>query len=611
MAPRARRVRLVAPALDGAAGQAARRAPRRGTGAARLAAPSPATRVLGVPRRRCTAPSSGSLLLFVLRWSLPLATQEILEVRVIAVLMHVDLRRGASSSTRSTRSPARRDATGRSRGEPDSAALRLRSLRLVARVVVIFGLILVISSMLVGRGTIYQWVFSTCWLASIPMLLVLVRWWRSIVFRRTERLRKTGRVQRWVLANSEGWWTSFAAAAVGALFLFGSGAAAWGAQLDRPLRHHPPRARLSVPASARQARAKRAPSGPSRTRPSSRSARRSRRRAGSRPTRSVSACEARGPHPREEGRSRRHRRRARNGQERRSSPPPRTSDDAHLGRGPLVRSDSLRARFAESVGLAPGDELRRKRGRSSSPPDAPRLLLDDAHRFVQPVMGGLATFDTLLATASRHAPRRRGSSRSTGSSGSSSSARGSASPLRRSDPPRALARRADRAPPARPHRRGGAFAELREPARRHATDGGRGGRAGSARAARGRLLSSALGRRRRQPRGRAPHVASFAGHGRDGETVVRPSTALDTATSSASRIRASSCSAPCSSSRPARAEQIAKGTLLRRDRRRRRPPIRRLARVHRGARGWVPSHLDMVSRHHALSPTQSTFLIAR
>ena len=220
-----------------------------------LASPSPASRALDF-LVHVHRPLEWLALLFVLQWLLPASTQAILEVRVLSVLMMwvfgaaliVDVVNALAATGR---------ADGPRREEPDSAALRLRSLRLVSRVVVVFGLVLVISTMLVGRGTIYQWVFSTCWLASIPIVLILVRWWRTIVFVRTERVRKPARIQRWVLANSEGWWTSFAAAAVGGLYLFGSGAAARHAQPGRPLRHHAARARLSVPAPARQAGADR------------------------------------------------------------------------------------------------------------------------------------------------------------------------------------------------------------------------------------------------------------------------------------------------------------------------------------------------------------------
>ena len=66
---------------------------------------------------------------------------------------------GASSSTPSTPS-SRVDRSVDVQVE--DAALRLRSLRLISRVIKIFALILIPSARLVGQA-IYKWVFSTCW----------------------------------------------------------------------------------------------------------------------------------------------------------------------------------------------------------------------------------------------------------------------------------------------------------------------------------------------------------------------------------------------------------------------------------------------------------------
>ena len=106
--------------------------------------------------------------------------------------------------------------------ESEPGKLRLRSLRLVGRTFIVFALILVLSTRLVGEGTIYSWVFSTCWYAAIPVFLLLVKWWRSTVFERLERLRKKTPAQTWILANRSGW-KSFGAAMVGAVQLFATG----------------------------------------------------------------------------------------------------------------------------------------------------------------------------------------------------------------------------------------------------------------------------------------------------------------------------------------------------------------------------------------------------
>ncbi len=100
--------------------------------------------------------------------------------------------------------------------------LRLRSLRLVGRIVVVFILIFVLSERLVGKGTVYSWVMSTCWFAAVPVFLVLVLWWRDTVFERVERVRRKSRLQAWVLANRTGW-KSFIAAMTAAVQLFALG----------------------------------------------------------------------------------------------------------------------------------------------------------------------------------------------------------------------------------------------------------------------------------------------------------------------------------------------------------------------------------------------------
>lgn len=107
--------------------------------------------------------------------------------------------------------------------EGEAGRLRLRSLRLVGRTVVVFGLVLTLSARLVGEGTIHDWVFSTCWFAALPLFLLLVRWWRDTVFERIDRVRKKTPLQAWILANRAGW-QSFVAAMLGAVLLFTTGA---------------------------------------------------------------------------------------------------------------------------------------------------------------------------------------------------------------------------------------------------------------------------------------------------------------------------------------------------------------------------------------------------
>ncbi len=157
------------------------------------------------------------LVLFaVLGWLLPDGAADLLEVQLITVALAWILAGALAVNTVNAIAD-----TGR-RHSADKE-LRLRSLRLVGRVIIVFGLTLSISARVVGRGTIYGWVFSTCWFAAVPVFLILVRWWRAAVFTRMEAHRRSSTFERWVLDNKVGW-KSFIAAMGGAVFLFGRGA---------------------------------------------------------------------------------------------------------------------------------------------------------------------------------------------------------------------------------------------------------------------------------------------------------------------------------------------------------------------------------------------------
>lgn len=100
----------------------------------------------------------------------------------------------------------------------DVAALRLRTLRVLGRVVVFFGLVLTLSSELVGKGTLYDWVLSTCWFIGIPLALVFVGWWRDVIFERLAPREKRNALAGWLVKNQTGY-KSFPAAAVGGGYL--------------------------------------------------------------------------------------------------------------------------------------------------------------------------------------------------------------------------------------------------------------------------------------------------------------------------------------------------------------------------------------------------------
>jgi hypothetical protein len=69
---------------------------------------------------------------------------------------------------------------------------------------------------------------------------------------------------------------------------------------------------------------------------------------------------------------------------------------------PSSDADVLRRRLAEGVGLPTTTSLEEMASRLAESPKIHAVLLDDAHHFVRPVVGGLAAFDALLAVASRN-----------------------------------------------------------------------------------------------------------------------------------------------------------------------------------------------------------------
>jgi len=114
------------------------------------------------------------------------------------------------------------------RGNNFTAQLRIRSLRLVGLTVVLTGLILSLTEETVGRGAIHQWVRSSVWIAAVPILLVLIRWWRDQAFHRIQSDKElpNSLVIRWIRANTAGW-ASFPAAALAGAYLFGRGLMRW------------------------------------------------------------------------------------------------------------------------------------------------------------------------------------------------------------------------------------------------------------------------------------------------------------------------------------------------------------------------------------------------
>ncbi len=114
------------------------------------------------------------------------------------------------------------------RGTRESAALRIRSLRVVGLTIVLTGLVLSLTEEIVGRGAIHRWVRSLIWIAAIPITLWLIHRWRKHVF---ARLRDDpdlpdNALVRWLRAHQSGW-ASFIAATVAGVYLFARGLLRW------------------------------------------------------------------------------------------------------------------------------------------------------------------------------------------------------------------------------------------------------------------------------------------------------------------------------------------------------------------------------------------------
>lgn len=181
--------------------------------------------------QRVRGPLEWLLLIGAVTWLLPVQVQSLLEVSLTSTTLLWIF--GGHFIVLSIDALAAQSVPGLSRQSvsPETAALRLRSLRLVGRAVVGFGLLLSLSDQLVGQGTVHSWVFSTCWFAALPILLLLISWWRPFIFERFARMRKLNAFESWVLSrrapphNVLASVLSSSAAVVGGLYVFAAGAA--------------------------------------------------------------------------------------------------------------------------------------------------------------------------------------------------------------------------------------------------------------------------------------------------------------------------------------------------------------------------------------------------
>lgn len=142
----------------------------------------------------------------LLLWSavalLPETAQTLLEVKVVSTIFRWTL--GGRLVIDTIDYLASHENEPWNKTKEDVAPVRLRSLLLAGRVVVTFGLILALSQHLVGRGTAYAWVFRICWFAAIPVLLTVVHWWQDIIFAHVRAKPTRSALDVWVSNNETG-----------------------------------------------------------------------------------------------------------------------------------------------------------------------------------------------------------------------------------------------------------------------------------------------------------------------------------------------------------------------------------------------------------------------
>ena len=104
----------------------------------------------------------------------------------------------------------------------DEAAVRLKSLRLIAAWLVLLGLGLDLAEDLTGIATLHAWVWRLFQVFALPVLVVLLAWWRAPIFARLEREVENSESVQGMLRYQQGI-RSFSTAANGALWLLANG----------------------------------------------------------------------------------------------------------------------------------------------------------------------------------------------------------------------------------------------------------------------------------------------------------------------------------------------------------------------------------------------------
>lgn len=100
----------------------------------------------------------------------------------------------------------------------ETAALRLRSLLVIAAWIVLLGLGLDLAETYLGQGTVYEWVWFLFKLLALPLLLLLIIMWRSEIFRQLSREPQLPGWMKSTVQHRSGI-KSFGSAAIGGAYL--------------------------------------------------------------------------------------------------------------------------------------------------------------------------------------------------------------------------------------------------------------------------------------------------------------------------------------------------------------------------------------------------------
>jgi hypothetical protein len=101
----------------------------------------------------------------------------------------------------------------------EESGLRLRSLRLIAAWSVLLGLGLDLASTYAGSGAIHTWLVRLWQLLSVPVVMLLIRWWRSEIFERLDEAAEFSKRAGQLAARRRGLWSYLGVVAGAGLLL--------------------------------------------------------------------------------------------------------------------------------------------------------------------------------------------------------------------------------------------------------------------------------------------------------------------------------------------------------------------------------------------------------